>query len=225
MEEIFRTCEETLQYVAFGLRLTYPAKIVFAGAPNVGKSSLLNRVAGYERSIVQNQPGTTRDTVGVELALGGFPVTISDTAGLRNTDDQLESAGISRAREILEESDLIVHLMDGAAPPSPEEAEFRERYPRALSVLHKCDQPLHIERAADQSHVQVSALTGAGIEELIELILRNIVPRTPKDRTFFPVSPRQIDRLSKMKESALRQDQNELLQQISHLLDGALPPH
>src|SRR5690606_27241148 len=87
--------------------LLTPWQVVLCGRPNVGKSSLINALVGYERTVVFDQPGTTRDVVSVETAIHGWPVIFSDTAGLRETESELEAAGIARARARLKQADLI----------------------------------------------------------------------------------------------------------------------
>jgi len=216
--EIQTRCEQILSMSDFGIRLTTPATIVLAGAPNVGKSSLLNRLAGFDRSIVQNQPGTTRDTVGAEIALEGFPVTLTDTAGLRQTEDRLESAGIIRAQKVLGTADLILFLIDGTTAPSPEEDETRQQYPQALNVLHKSDQAVHFGRKNQQFDLHVSALTGEGVEDLIETIIGRLVPERPDASAIFPVTYRQIDLLKSI-VSAI--DSNEI-EALDRLLENLL---
>ncbi|HQS10888.1 MAG: tRNA uridine-5-carboxymethylaminomethyl(34) synthesis GTPase MnmE [Rhizobiales bacterium 24-66-13] len=135
--------------------------IAIAGPPNAGKSTLLNRLAGREAAIVSHRPGTTRDLLEVHLELAGQAVTLIDTAGLRETDDEVEAEGIRRARARAASADLVLWLSEEGAPPPPELAQ-------ALAVRTKADQaetgPGEDERLA------ISAATGQGIDELIALI-------------------------------------------------------
>ena len=101
-----RQAEALLAHAATGLHLVKPWQVVIAGRPNVGKSSLINAIAGYQRAIVHSPPGTTRDIVTVQTAMDGWPVEISDTAGLRESDDPIERAGIELAREKITAADL-----------------------------------------------------------------------------------------------------------------------
>jgi tRNA modification GTPase len=98
-----------------GLHLTSPWQVVVAGPPNVGKSSLINAIAGYERAIVAPLPGTTRDVVTVTTAIDGWPVELADTAGLRDSPDQLESAGIELATKAVMAADLVLLVEDASA--------------------------------------------------------------------------------------------------------------
>jgi tRNA modification GTPase len=220
--EIQTQCEQVLTRSQVGIRLTTAARVVLAGAPNVGKSSLLNRLAGYDRSIVQNRPGTTRDTFGAEIALGGYPVTLTDTAGIRQTDDSLESAGISRAHQVLRTADLILFLLDGSIAPTLEENQFLAQYPDAILVLHKSDQVVHPDRTITSSLLRVSALTGEGTETLIDEIVKHIVPELPAPSTIFPITGRQRNSLQNI-VSAIQEQNFELLNPlIEDLLTGPL---
>ena len=147
-------------------------KIVFAGAPNVGKSSLLNLVAAREAAIVSSRPGTTRDVIEVSIALGGVPVILTDTAGLRTgSDDEIENIGITRAWSEVAAADILVWV---SAADVPETQELR---PAAFRVLNKSDlltdQSIRLRNDLGNVH-RVSAKTGEGIVELIAE-LQNLV--------------------------------------------------
>ena len=115
-------------------------------APNVGKSSLINAIAGYQRAIVHDSPGTTRDIVGVQTAMGGWPVEISDTAGLREAGETIERVGIDLARQKILAADLIVLVFDRSLPWSDQDQALVDCYPVALLIHNKSDLP----RAAGQ---------------------------------------------------------------------------
>ena len=106
--------DQILEYRDVGLHLTMPWRVVIAGPPNVGKSSLMNAIAGYQRAIVSPLPGTTRDVVTITTAINGWPVQIADTAGLRDTVDELESAGIALAGAVVEQADLVIVVSDAS---------------------------------------------------------------------------------------------------------------
>jgi tRNA modification GTPase len=132
-------------------------RVVVAGPPNAGKSSLINAIAGQERAIVTDIPGTTRDHIEVPLALGGVPILLTDTAGLRETEDEVEAIGVGRTRGLVEAADVLVWL--GAPDDAPP-------HPRLIRVHPKAD--LGAE-AADGS-IAVSAKTGEGLVDLLDHI-------------------------------------------------------
>jgi tRNA modification GTPase len=164
-----------------GARVSNGAAVTLVGPPNAGKSSLLNRLAGSNRAIVDPEPGTTRDVVEVEIALNGVPFRLADTAGLRQEPDRLEELGISRALAAAGAADLVVAVVDGATDaddPDALDALFRGAgglpHP-VIAAINKRDLPgWRADRfpAALESarRIGVSALTGAGCDELARAI-------------------------------------------------------
>ncbi|QQR68801.1 MAG: tRNA uridine-5-carboxymethylaminomethyl(34) synthesis GTPase MnmE [Alphaproteobacteria bacterium] len=144
------------------------ARVVLLGPPNVGKSSLLNALSRKEAAIVSPVPGTTRDAIEVPLDLGGYPVILTDTAGLRAEGDAIEQEGMRRALDHADRADLVLRLMDPLAPEAPLTAG------NGLIVVTKRDigppdPPLH------GPHVHyVSAVTGAGLDDLTSAIVAHI---------------------------------------------------
>jgi tRNA modification GTPase len=132
-------------------------RVVVAGPPNVGKSSLVNALVGQDRAIVTAIPGTTRDHIDVPLALAGIPLLLTDTAGLRATDDEVEAIGVSRAQALIETADLLVWLGDPAIAPD---------HPQLLEVHARAD----IRDAAPAGSIAVSSVTGLGMAELLARI-------------------------------------------------------
>jgi len=142
--------------------------IVVAGPPNSGKSSLINAIVGEERAIVTDVPGTTRDHLDVPLSIGGIPVLLTDTAGLRETDDRVEAIGVGRARKLIERADVLVWL--GAPAEAPE-------HPRRVRVQSKCDLP--DSPVANDDVIAVSAVTGTGVDDLLArvgMLARQVLP-------------------------------------------------
>ncbi len=145
-----------------------PTAIV--GRPNVGKSSLLNALLGYERAIVTDVPGTTRDTVQERLRLGIVLLRLTDTAGIRATDDPVERLGVERSLAAIREAELVITVLDGSQPLSPEDGELiraAREAKRGLLVLSKCDLPQVLPLPEEGlPALRVSALTGEGLDRL-----------------------------------------------------------
>ena len=176
-----------LEWAEFGRHLTEPWTVAIVGRPNAGKSSLMNTLAGFQRSIVNATPGTTRDAVTLDVAFDGWPVRLIDTAGLRESADELESAGIERARDVIATADLVVQVFD-----STEGAV--ERMPGAIVVANKIDLALNASWPAE--FVPVSALTGAGVDELAARIVAELIPESPPEGMAIPVCQEQVEWLA-----------------------------
>ena len=147
-------------------------RVAIVGRPNVGKSSLLNRLSCSERAIVTDLPGTTRDLVESELVLQGVPLTLLDTAGIRATTDRVEQIGIERSRSALQAADAVLLLFDLSAGWCDDDAALGELVPEGVPVLvvgNKADQLTGAP--AVQADVCISALTGAGETELVHQLL------------------------------------------------------
>jgi tRNA modification GTPase len=150
-------------------RLKDGVLVVVAGPPNAGKSSLVNAIVGEERAIVTDIPGTTRDHIEVPLALGGVPIRLTDTAGLRDTTDEVEAIGVERAATLVGTADVLLWL--GSAVEAPD-------HPNVICVHTKADLP---ERGGTaEGLIAVSSLTGQGLDTLlrqVETDARSILPR------------------------------------------------
>ncbi|MEE2921480.1 MAG: tRNA uridine-5-carboxymethylaminomethyl(34) synthesis GTPase MnmE [Pseudomonadota bacterium] len=138
-------------------------RIAIIGAPNAGKSTLLNRLAGREAAIVTSLPGTTRDVIEIRRVMGGQIVWISDTAGLRETEDEIEAEGVRRAQKVAAEADLRVFMVDGSAP-DPGVLTSPYRLPTDMVVVNKADADLAENLPAHD--FRISAKTGDGVETL-----------------------------------------------------------
>jgi tRNA modification GTPase len=142
-------------------------RTVIFGEPNAGKSSLLNRLLGYERAIVSHLPGTTRDTVEEVVNLRGIPVRLIDTAGIRPSDDLLENAGIQRTRAVLTRAALVLRVVDASLPPTPP-PDLPDTL--TLLVLNKCDLGIHPAWQAAPTAIPISCKTGEGFDTLTQAI-------------------------------------------------------
>ena len=167
-----------------GRRLSRGVKCAIVGRPNAGKSSLLNTLAGYDRAIVTDIPGTTRDTVEETVELGGIPLRLIDTAGLRDSSDPIEQLGVERSRRAMEEAELILVVLDQSQPAREEDAALiRAAVERAptIVVLNKQDLPCQLEWTEPldlAASVPICAKTGAGLDGLAELVAQTF-PRDP----------------------------------------------
>jgi tRNA modification GTPase len=154
-----------------GERLRAGLTVAVVGPPNAGKSSLVNRLARREVAIVTPLPGTTRDVLEVHLDLAGYPVTLLDTAGLREAADALEAEGVRRARARAEAADLRLLMFDGGAWPDLDSETLAMVDDAAVPVLSKCDlervEPIHVRGRAV---LPVSCLTGEGLPELLDML-------------------------------------------------------
>lgn len=152
-------------------------QVVLIGEPNVGKSSLLNALAGEDRAIVTDIAGTTRDALREQITIEGIPLHIIDTAGLRDTDDVVERLGIQRSWQEVARADVVVELLDARCGVLETDPEILRRLPahaEHLVVHNKCDlldQPAKCEHQ-QKTHIYLSALTGAGMELLQQELLR-----------------------------------------------------
>src|SRR5262249_44247763 len=151
--------------------------VVLAGQPNVGKSSLLNRLAGEDLAIVTPIPGTTRDAIHLSLDINGMPVHVIDTAGLRDTQDLVEQHGVARTWASIERADAVLVVMDSAYGETAADSKIMNRLPFRLScirIMNKIDlsgvAPI-IDRAGNRVTVWLSALTGAGVDLLREVLM------------------------------------------------------
>lgn len=154
-------CRQAMQVEMDGVvaaeRIRDGFEVAIIGAPNMGKSTLLNHLAGREAAIISDVPGTTRDVIEVRMDLRGLPVTLLDTAGLRESTDAVEAIGIARARERAQQADVRVHLV------TPEEIDTVTEGPKDIVRIGRCDR-------YSPGLSGVSGLTGAGVDELLSAI-------------------------------------------------------
>ena len=183
VSEIMAQLKELLRSYEAGRRFRDGATVVIAGVANVGKSRLLNRLAGEERAIVMETPGTTRDYLHADVAIGGVPVTLIDTAGIRETTDPVEREGVRRSRAIVASADLVLFLLDGSRPASTGDRSAYEEIASLphLVVLNKSDRTAAEEGSGfagpgKRGALRLSAKTGEGIGNLVEAVAREVAP-------------------------------------------------
>jgi len=161
----------------FGKMVAGGFTLAIVGRPNVGKSSLFNRLLEQDRAIVTEIPGTTRDLVSEAASIRGIPVKLVDTAGIRPTGDRIESLGVQKSYEALVDSDLTLLVLDLSEPLQPMDRELLDRsraLGKVLLAANKCDLPARAE--ADDAW-RVSAVTGEGLDRLRDAIYGAAVPR------------------------------------------------
>jgi tRNA modification GTPase len=181
------------QWDSLGAHLVQPWRVVLAGRPNVGKSSLFNALLGFERAIISPHPGTTRDLVEATLVWKGFPITLIDTAGIRESTDALETAGIGRAAAASSEADMVLGLID----LSQEKAVVAKQIKPTLVVGTKSDLPRLNSLTVDCT---VSARAASGLDELLDRILGYLLPVEPAPGQGIPVSDQDRETLNLLEQ-------------------------
>lgn len=178
----------TLARARQGQVLREGLSVAIAGAPNVGKSTLLNRLCGRDAAIVTDIAGTTRDTLNEMLHLDGLPIRLTDTAGLRAGTDPVERIGVDRARAVIAGADAVLHLVDDRAPAPPGEMRPEVSPPQTLvRVCNKIDlsgSPPGLDEAVDPPVLRISALTGDGLPALRERLKAIAGYRSGEDGLF-----------------------------------------
>lgn len=163
---------ELLRTATAGRYAQHGARLALLGRPNVGKSSLLNALLGYQRSIVSNVPGTTRDYLEAPLMLGGIALTLLDTAGIRHTADEIEASGVEFSRELGAAADMRLVLLDTSEPVTDDDRAVLAHTPaeRTIIVLNKSDLPAAWSSIQElgqfSAPIEVSTVTGDGLAEL-----------------------------------------------------------
>ena len=197
----------TLETAKQGSLLREGAYVALVGQPNVGKSSLLNRLSGERVALVSDIPGTTRDVIRKEIQIDGVPLHIMDTAGLRESSDSIEMLGIALTHETLQKADLILLLKDASRADSSEDQEILSQLPESiprLLVLNKIDLCLdQLPNPEDTESIAVSAKSGQGIDKLRARLLE-LVGWSNQESGIFMARERHLIAL-KVAESKLAQ--------------------
>lgn len=194
--QLARYAGEILSRKRLAEHLTKPWRVVLAGLPNVGKSSLINAICGFERAIVHNAPGTTRDVVTQQVVIDGWLFEIADTAGQRTAEGEIEQAGIERAQRVWQDADCRVEVRDASRRTG--EVEFAIDPMADLVVANKVDLP---EAEPQASELPVSARTGEGLRQLQAALVQHILPEGCSPNGPLPIAEPMIESLAELQQA------------------------
>ena len=207
LSSLLATCQR-------GKVLKSGVRTAIVGRPNAGKSSLLNALAGYERAIVTDIPGTTRDTVEESVLCGGVLLRLIDTAGIRDTEDVVEQKGVERSRKALESADLVLAVVDGSVPLTDEDLEvlrLAAENPRWIAVFSKCDlwdTKAHsvgiIGSPPPAASVTLSSVTGEGLGDLENAVAALFPAGDPKEAGSLLTDQRQEEAVRRARDAVRR---------------------
>ncbi len=199
-------------------------RVTFVGRPNVGKSSLFNSLLSNDRAIVTDVPGTTRDSLSEVLNLNGVPVLLTDTAGVRTSPDKIEQLGIERTRRAIVDADLVIVVLDGSQPVTPEDEQVLSEAAetRYLIALNKSDLEEFEKNIASVASngspcISVSAKTGAGLNQLCAAIMEPFAASASFETGFLITNARHFDLLRRTAD-ALRRSEDLIQQRVSEEL-------
>jgi tRNA modification GTPase len=219
IEEVRTPLEQLRASFAYGRIVHEGLMLAIVGRPNVGKSSLFNRLVERERAIVTATPGTTRDLVTETVALGGIPIRLVDTAGIRHSTDEAESIGVRKSREALSEADLVLVVLDSTRGVSAEDQELLDAASirRAIAVANKSDLAPDAAITLDEFRVfKTSAVTGAGIDALRSAVLEQVSGPTTRGE-------HEAGFLTNVRQQRLVEEALTSLQAAAHAVKNKIP--
>lgn len=226
-QSMARTIEKALEHIRSLLATAEQGRILregvraaIIGRPNAGKSSLLNAVLGCQRAIVSPTPGTTRDTIEESANIRGVPLVFVDTAGLRESSDDIEREGMRRTEAAVDEAEILLHVLDISLPFSPEDARLLERFTRSnrILVLNKADlEPqLVLPPGTIDPQIRVSCVTGQGIDALEDAICEIVFSGKARPNP-------EMTMINLRHKDALGRAQVALEESLAGLVAGATP--
>jgi len=208
--------QKVLDSASAGKLISAGINVLIVGKPNVGKSSLLNKLLDRERAIVTDIPGTTRDTIEDHFSINGIKINIIDTAGIHDTNDMVEKLGVDKAKRLIDAADIVLFVTDASAPLTAEDQKIYDmiKAKEHIEVANKGD----IAKSKKQSAVVVSSLTGEGIDELKQEIYKRFASPSLVEGGVIVTNERHKQALSVAVENinnAIREIDGETLDLIS----------
>jgi tRNA modification GTPase len=219
--------EQLLRWQDLGMHLSKPWKVVLAGPPNVGKSSLINALSGQQRAIVHSEAGTTRDWIDVNIEIDGWSIRLTDTAGIRQTTESIEREGVSRAKEQILSADLVVIVVDATEGWTANHQTIfdlcypSDRSPRILIAWNKSDLNPCPSTHLIGDEISVCCSAHSNVEPLLLAIAHALVPQIPSPGTPIPFNESLCRLLSQWDDRLLRSD---FLLDLDELASLYVPP-
>lgn len=210
--EIKKSLNDLLSTYSLGQMIKDGVNVCIVGKPNVGKSSVLNELTGFDRAIVTDVAGTTRDTLDVSFSINGIKLNLVDTAGIRNSNDTVEKIGIERSKKAIENSDIAIFVVDASQDLTDEDKEILMflKDKCVIEILNKKDKAIVLEPHFEK-HIFVSAKTGEGIEILKQMLYKIIVEKGFNSNKLMITNARHLN--------ALKRATSQVEQAISHIND------
>lgn len=222
LEKVYEDAGKLIESYDKGKKIKEGIRTVIAGKPNVGKSTLLNSLLKEERAIVTHIPGTTRDVIEEVINIKGIPLLLTDTAGIRNTEDIVENIGVEKSIKSIEKSDLVLLVLDASRELEEEDVKvitkIKENNKKLIVLLNKIDLPrkINLEGCGLKETVEISAKDSMGIEEMEDRIYSYIVEEKVEDS-----SERII--ITNIRHKTALEKTKDAIRSIFETIDGGLP--
>ncbi|QDV68353.1 tRNA modification GTPase MnmE [Rosistilla carotiformis] len=220
VQEPGQAIQDLIDRSSLGRGVRQPFRVVIAGPPNVGKSSLLNRLLGYDRAIAYDQPGTTRDVLSASTTLGGWTIELRDTAGIHETDEAIEREGVQSARREVQSADAVLVVVDASIGWTIQHDEIAKLVSDPIRVWNKADLIDPKAMLYSEERVFTSTVSQAGIDDLITALLQRLIPLPPTPGMAVPITERQIDCLHEARTAIASGDMASAIVPLQRLLQG-----